>query len=376
MNLINEKDNIKDLLILSLIDCISDLFTINYNIEKKIIKNHLLSKLDSLNILDIDIKQDNILEIKNNIFSIFTKELSQNLFRNNISFFDNFINHELLGSGGYANVYKVYNPLDDTNYAIKKIGIKNNFYQSIFELRSLAKLNHKNIVRYYSSWIESIKINNAIKNCDNIIIEENTNTQLVKFNNNFNDLNSFSSESSDYDEEDYDKFVFIQMELCKQNLKEYLNVNKLNNYKKQIICKQIINGLKYIHKNEIIHRDLKLTNIFIDYNNNVKIGDFGLAKNIYDLNYDEVGTYSYIAPEIIEGKNYSYTADLYSLGVIILEIFKNSKTEMEKIISIKEIKNGKYLFDNNDLNDLLSKLINDDPNKRVLPVKFDLISDY
>lgn len=376
MNLINEKDNIKDLLILSLIDCISDLFTINYNIEKKIIKNHLLSKLDSLNILDIDIKQDNILEIKNNIFSIFTKELSQNLFRNNISFFDNFINHELLGSGGFSNVYKVYNPLDDTNYAIKKIGIKNNFYQSIFELRSLAKLNHKNIVRYYSSWIESIKINNAIKNCDNIIIEENTNTQLVKFNNNSNDLNSFSSESSDYDEEDYDKFVFIQMELCKQNLKEYLNVNKLNNYKKQIICRQIINGLKYIHKNEIIHRDLKLINIFIDYNNNVKIGDFGLAKNIYDLNYDEVGTYSYIAPEIIEGKNYSYTADLYSLGVIILEIFRNSKTEMEKIISIKEIKNGKYLFDNNDLNDLLSKLINDDPNKRVLPVKFDLISDY
>ena len=366
MNIISNKDKIKDFLILSLIETIADLFTINYNIEKTIIKNHLLNKLDSLNILDIDIKQENILEIKNNMFSIFTKELSENLFRNNISFFDNFINHELLGSGAYANVYKVYNPLDDSNYAIKKIGIKGNFYQSIIELRSMAKLTHKNIVRYYTSWIESIKINNTIKNLDNdILIEENNNTQLVKFNNNFNDINSISSESSEYDEQDYDKFIFIQMELCKKNLKDYLKKNKLNNEDKKKICREIIDGMKFIHKNQIIHRDLKLTNIFIDYNNNVKIGDFGLAVNIYDLNFDEVGTYSYIAPEIINGENYDYKVDLYSLGIIILEIFKPFNTEMEKMISVKEIKNGKYLFDNNDLNNLLSKLINDNPDERL-----------
>jgi len=366
MNIISNKDKIKDFLILSLIDTIADLFTINYNINKPIIKNHLLNKLDSLNILDIDINHENILEIKNNMFSIFTKELSENLFRNNISFFDNFINHELLGSGAYANVYKVYNPLDDSNYAIKKIGIKGNFYQSITELRSMAKLTHKNIVRYYTSWIESIKINNAIKNLDNdITIEENNNTQLVKFNNNFNDINSISSESSDYDEEDYDKFIFIQMELCKKNLKDYLEENKLSIEDKKIICKEIIDGIKFIHNNNIIHRDLKLTNIFIDFNNKIKIGDFGLASNIYDLNFDEVGTYGYIAPEIINGKNYDYKVDLYSLGVILLEIFSEFETEMEKMISIKNIKNGKYLFENNVLNNILSKLINDNPDERL-----------
>ena len=372
MNLVNEKDNIKDLLILSLIDCISDLFTINYNIDKNVVKNHLLTKLDTLNILDIDTSKQNILQIKNNIFSIFTKELSQNLFKNRIQFFDNFTQHQLIGSGSFANVYKVYNSLDDTNYAIKKIGIKHDFNQSINELRSMAKLNHKNIVRYYSSWLESVNINNSITNFDDIIIDKNNNSQLVKYN---TDLNSFSSDNSEYDENHYDKFVFIKMELCKQNLKQYLNQNKINNYNKQIICKQIINGLKYIHKNKIIHRDLKLTNIFIDYNNNVKIGDFGLAKNIYDLNYDEVGTYGYIAKEVLLGKQYSYTADLYSLGVIILEIFSQFNTEMEKMNSINHIKNGNFLFHNYDLNNLLSKLINDDPNKRVLPLKFDLINN-
>ena len=365
MNLISDKDKIKDFLILSLIDTVVDLFTVNYNVDKNIIKNHLLTKLESLNILDTDIKEDNMLEVKNNIFTILTKELSQNLFKNRIAFFDNFINHELLGFGAYSNVYKVYNPLDDMNYAIKKIGIKNNFYQSINELRSMAKLNHNNIVRYYSSWIESIKINNnSIEKFDDIINQENNNSQLIKYND-FSNTNSFSSQNSEYNEDDYDKFVFIKMELCKQNLKEYLNENKLNNQDKKLVCKQIINGLEYIHKNEIIHRDLKLTNIFIDFENNIKIGDFGLASNVYDLNFDEVGTYGYIAPEIINGKDYNYKVDLYSLGVIILEIFSNFETDMEKMISIKNIKNGKYLFENNVLNNLLSKLINDNPDERL-----------
>lgn len=364
MNVISDKDKIKDFLILSLIDTVADLFTVNYNIDKNIIKNHLLNKLDSLNILDTDIKQDNMLEVKNNIFTILTKELSQNLFKNRIAFFDNFINHELLGFGAYSNVYKVYNPLDDINYAIKKIGIKNNLYQSINELRSMAKLNHKNIVRYYSSWIESYKINNSIQSSEDIAVEENYNCQLVEYNE-FSDINSFSSENSEYNEDDYDKFVFIKMELCKQNLKEYLNEKKLSFEDKKLVCKQIIDGLKYIHKNKIIHRDLKLTNIFIDFKNNIKIGDFGLASNIYDLNFDEVGTYGYIAPEIINGKNYDHKVDLYSLGVVILEIFSVFETEMEKMISIKNIKNGKCLFENNDLNYLLSKLINDNPCERL-----------
>ena len=263
-------------------------------------------------------------------------------------------------------MYQVYNPLDDTQYAIKKIGIRNNFYPSLIEVRSMAKLNHKNIVRYHTSWIESLNINRKIDKLNNKLLSLNDTTQLVKFDNTKMlelDDKSCSTDNSEYDETVYDKFIFIQIELCKENLKEYLNKNKLSFNEKKQLCNQIIDGLQYIHNNNVIHRDLKLTNIFIDFNNEVKIGDFGLATNIYDMNYEEVGTYGYIAPEILEGNKYNYKADLYSLGVVILEIFSEFKTNMEKILVIKEFLKNKC--DNNELNKLILGLINKNPDNRI-----------
>ena len=128
------------------------------------------------------------------------------------------------------------------------------------------------------------------------------------------------------------------MELCKQNLKDYIDINDLGINQKVDICKQIINGLKYIHDNNIIHRDLKLSNIFIGFDGIVKIGDFGLATNIYKLKYEEVGTIGYMAPEVLNNKIYGFEADLYSLGIIILEIFKKFQTKMEQILLVKDIK--------------------------------------
>jgi len=230
----------------------------------------------------------------------------------------------------------------------------------------MAKLNHKNIVRYHTSWIESLNINRKIDKLNNKLLSLNDTTQLVKFDNTKMlelDDKSCSTDNSEYDETVYDKFIFIQIELCKENLKEYLNKNKLSFNEKKQLCNQIIDGLQYIHNNNVIHRDLKLTNIFIDFNNEVKIGDFGLATNIYDMNYEEVGTYGYIAPEILEGNKYNYKADLYSLGVVILEIFSEFKTNMEKILVIKEFLKNKC--DNNELNKLILGLINKNPDNRI-----------
>jgi polo-like kinase 1 len=84
---------------------------------------------------------------------------------------------------------------------------------------------------------------------------------------------------------------------------------------------QIINALKYLHAHRIIHRDLKLGNLFLNEKMEIKLGDFGLATKL-DFDGEKkrtiCGTPNYIAPEVLEGKGgHSYEVDIWSLGVII-----------------------------------------------------------
>jgi len=426
-----KKDKIKDNLILSLIDTLLDVYSYNnsiinvserqqyqrsnlsaYNLDKNIIKNKIIAKLIKFNILDKDItnENENEIDLKNNIYNLISDELSTQIISNNsfdvkkeildiisdeITLLNNSsievseeldsshsgiskelqglrpywygsaykntsITCEFLGSGGFSNVYKVYNNLDDKFYAVKKIGINQIFYKSLFEVRSMAKLDHKNIIRYHTSWLES-KFNNNL-DIKQILDNSSDNLELVKYEN-----GSFETDHSEYDEKNYDKFIFIQMELCKNNLTTYLLDNKPTFEEKKNICLQIVNGIKYIHENEVLHRDLKPGNIFISCNNDIKIGDFGLAVNVYNLNYsEEVGTIGYMAPEILKGEIYSYEADLYSLGVIILEVFCNFKTKMEKILTIKQIReNKKVNIEDKNIKILILGLIKDNPKDRI-----------
>ena len=83
----------------------------------------------------------------------------------------------------------------------------------------------------------------------------------------------------------------------------------------------ILNGLKYLHQSmNIIHRDLKLDNIFLNEDFEVKIGDFGLATKLnFVQRFKKVacGTPNYQAPEIIQNKKYTYAVDIWSLGCIL-----------------------------------------------------------
>ena len=134
------------------------------------------------------------------------------------------------------------------------------------------------------------------------------------------------------------------MELCRETLKSYLLNNNFSLEEKKNICKEIVNGLINIHDNEILHRDLKLTNILVDSNNEIKITDFGLAVSIYDVDKEEVGTYGYIAPEIFDGEDYTFKSDLYSLGIIFLEIFKKHTTRTAAKFCIKSTCEGLELI--------------------------------
>lgn len=76
----------------------------------------------------------------------------------------------------------------------------------------------------------------------------------------------------------------------------------------------------YLHQNRVIHRDLKLGNLFLSEHMEIKLGDFGLAAKVeFDGEKKKTicGTPNYIAPEILEGKSgHSYEVDIWSIGVI------------------------------------------------------------
>ena len=85
---------------------------------------------------------------------------------------------------------------------------------------------------------------------------------------------------------------------------------------------QILGATKYMHEKRVIHRDLKLGNLFLDSKMNVKLGDFGLAALLMDDNERKrtiCGTPNYIAPEVLcdTGGGHSYEVDLWSIGVIM-----------------------------------------------------------
>lgn len=121
---------------------------------------------------------------------------------------------------------------------------------------------------------------------------------------------------------DDDKNVYIVLELCKQ--RSMMELHKRRPTVTVAECRfyihQILEGVKYLHDNQIIHRDLKLGNLFLNDKLNVKIGDFGLAALIEFVGERKqtlCGTPNYIAPEILQKSGHSYEVDIWSIGCIM-----------------------------------------------------------
>lgn len=119
------------------------------------------------------------------------------------------------------------------------------------------------------------------------------------------------------------EYVFIMLELCpNQTLSELVRRRKrLTEIEAQFYIKQLVQGVKFLHKNKVIHRDLKLGNLFLDEGLKLRVGDFGLAtKVIYEGERKRTvcGTPNYIAPEILDSKTgHSYEVDFWAIGVIL-----------------------------------------------------------
>ncbi|OHT00619.1 CAMK family protein kinase [Tritrichomonas foetus] len=116
------------------------------------------------------------------------------------------------------------------------------------------------------------------------------------------------------------QLIFFMEYASRGTLLEYVNAKgTLTEFEAQRLFIQIFNGLRHLHiYHFLVHRDLKLENILIDSNGNMKLTDFGLAGTYYNnLMRTFVGTAGYQPPEIIAGSEYDEKCDVWSLGVCL-----------------------------------------------------------
>jgi serine/threonine protein kinase len=180
-----------------------------------------------------------------------------------------------LGSGGFGSVYLAKDTWLDIKVAIKVPHKQSaELYKLLKEPRLQAALNHPNIVRMIAAEKEN-------------------------------------------------KIFFMVMEYVKgKTLEKILEKEKVLECEKAVdYIKQIAQGVDHAHKNKIIHRDLRPSNIMISEEGTAKITDFGTSAWLNNIPYasTRIGSPPYMAPEQFLGKA-SYQSDVYSLGCIFYEL--------------------------------------------------------
>ena len=154
-----------------------------------------------------------------------------------------------------------------------------------------------------------------------------------------NEAKILKSINSDFVVKYYESFIEqnyfnIVMEYCENSdlgnfIKAHKSMNKLIDERVIFyISLDICSGIQEIHSKNLIHRDLKPDNLFISKDFKIKIGDFGISKQLTNtFNYAKttIGTFTYIAPEILKGEKYNKKVDIWALGCILYELFSLNK---------------------------------------------------
>ncbi|KAL7749927.1 Cell cycle serine/threonine-protein kinase cdc5/MSD2 [Sorochytrium milnesiophthora] len=147
--------------------------------------------------------------------------------------------------------------------------------------------------------------------------------------------------------------VYLILELCdNKSLMDMVRKRKrLTEPEARYFMVQLLDAVRYMHKQNVIHRDLKLGNLFLSRDMHIKVGDFGLATSLkHDGERKKTicGTPNYIAPEILfdQQKGHSFEADIWSMGVILFTMLTGKPPFQTKEIKAiyKRIREGDYSF--------------------------------
>ncbi len=182
--------------------------------------------------------------------------------------------------------------------------------------------------------------------------------------------------NADLNEGFFNSFFYLNKYYELGSLKDYMKRNFFNvkwNEKLNIL-KSIVKGLNHIHNQKIIHRDFHSGNILCDNETGPVISDLGISKSsIKSTNDDDeiYGIISYMAPEILRGKEYTTASDIYSFGMIMWELmtgrmpFWDQKNDVEFTIKIcKGFRPPIVTNAPKGYIELMQECWNSDPNKR------------
>ncbi|MED6134158.1 hypothetical protein PIB30_034686 [Stylosanthes scabra] len=243
---------------------------------------------------------------------------------------NNFHSNNKLGQGGFGSVYK--GRLEDgQEIAVKRLSKTSGQGVEEFmnEVMVMSKLQHRNLVRLLGCCIER------------------------------------------------DEKILVYEYLPNRSLDAHIfdppKQKALNWEKRFNILEGIARGLLYLHRDsrlKIIHRDLKLSNILLDDELNPKISDFGMAK-IFENTENEantrriVGTFGYISPEYALQGLFSEKSDVFSFGVLLLEIISGRKNSSfhENAESLSLLGFAWKLWENDNIGSLIDSEISDSSNK-------------
>ena len=246
---------------------------------------------------------------------------------------------ENIGQGMYGRVYKAKNKKENKYYAIKRLNFKDinekEKKQINNEVSCIKKLKHPNIISYKDSFNDE--------------------------DNYFNIVTTFCEGGDIYNK------------IQKQN-GEYFSEEQILNWAVQILL-----GLDYIHKNDIIHRDIKPQNIFIKNHHIICIGDFGIAKIITQIQTQTmtsiIGTPLYMSPESFNDPHSKhFESDIWSAGCCLYEIcnLKHAFGADRWELVFNKVRTGKHQPVNkkysNELRDIIDSMLNVKPiNRPTIP---------